>query len=263
MTDHGNSVHTQKHSAGEVTRCRLRDESTRGCGIAVGLPQPGGCPGHCAFYPLQQDIAGESFEGGHGAAHSVTRAELVGLHNDRGVANDGGDKGYAAARVAIAFFAGLRISEIRGLARPTITLTGRHPKMKVVQRADNFGRLGPLKSEAAYRTISLGSAAVTALRRWITRAPSSDQRLVFPNGIGRLEGYANIYHRIWTPLLVASGVTKTRPNSKGKKQPPPRAKYGMHVMRHAAASLWIEQGLQPKLVQQRMGHSTLQMTMDL
>ena len=36
-----------------------------------------------------------------------------------------------------------------------------------------------------------------------------------------------------------------------------------HTMRHVAASLWIEQDLPPKKVQELLGHSTLQLTMDL
>jgi len=36
----------------------------------------------------------------------------------------------------------------------------------------------------------------------------------------------------------------------------------MHAFRHAAASLWIEQGLNPKRIQALMGHSSIQMTYD-
>ena len=39
-------------------------------------------------------------------------------------------------------------------------------------------------------------------------------------------------------------------------------KYGMHSLRHAAASLFIEQGMSPKRVQALMGHSTIAMTFD-
>ncbi len=39
-----------------------------------------------------------------------------------------------------------------------------------------------------------------------------------------------------------------------------RPKYGMHGFRHAAASLFIEEGFSPKRVQDLMGHSTIQMT---
>jgi integrase len=38
--------------------------------------------------------------------------------------------------------------------------------------------------------------------------------------------------------------------------------YGMHSFRHAAASLFIEQGFSPKRVQVLMGHSTIQTTFD-
>jgi integrase len=41
-----------------------------------------------------------------------------------------------------------------------------------------------------------------------------------------------------------------------------RPKYGMHSFRHAAASLFIEEGFSPKRVQDLMGHSTIQMTFD-
>ena len=36
----------------------------------------------------------------------------------------------------------------------------------------------------------------------------------------------------------------------------------MHSFRHAAASLFIEQGFSPKRVQALMGHATIQMTFD-
>jgi integrase len=40
-------------------------------------------------------------------------------------------------------------------------------------------------------------------------------------------------------------------------------KYGMHALRHACASLWIESGKNPKAIQVLMGHSTIQMTYDV
>jgi integrase len=40
-------------------------------------------------------------------------------------------------------------------------------------------------------------------------------------------------------------------------------KYGLHALRHAAASLFIEQGFSAKRVQVLMGHSTIQVTFDI
>jgi integrase len=40
-------------------------------------------------------------------------------------------------------------------------------------------------------------------------------------------------------------------------------KHGMHALRHACASLWIENGMNPKRIQKLMGHSSIQMTFDI
>ena len=39
-------------------------------------------------------------------------------------------------------------------------------------------------------------------------------------------------------------------------------KYGLHALRHACASLWIEQGYNPKQIQTLMGHSSIKVTFD-
>ncbi|PYE23010.1 phage integrase family protein [Rhizobium sp. PP-CC-3A-592] len=43
----------------------------------------------------------------------------------------------------------------------------------------------------------------------------------------------------------------------------PVAKYNFHSLRHAAAALFIQQGMNPKRVQAIMGHSSIQVTYDL
>ena len=75
---------------------------------------------------------------------------------------------------------------------------------------------------------------------------------MLPNGRGNVEDLASIYRRGFAPLQVACGITKKN----GK------AKFGIHALRHAAASLFIEQGFMPKRVQTIMGHSSIQMTFD-
>lgn len=39
-------------------------------------------------------------------------------------------------------------------------------------------------------------------------------------------------------------------------------KYGLHSLRHAATSLFVEHGFTPKRVQSLMGHSSIQVTFD-
>lgn len=65
----------------------------------------------------------------------------------------------------------------------------------------------------------------------------------------------------WIPLLERAGLLDRVKDRKGKVRPV--LAFYPHVLRHVAASLWIEQGLQPKKVQELLGHATLSMTMDL
>lgn len=164
---------------------------------------------------------------------------------------------FAAAYAITAHFVGLRPSEQRGLQWPSVTLSGPHPCVTVKERADETGRLGPCKSESAYRTIPLGPAVVAVLRRWKLVCPppgGPGLHLVFPNGVGRVELLPNLYARMWRPLFWRAGE-----DGPAAIQP----YYNIHAARHFYASLLIDQGFAPKQVQERMGHSSIQVTMDI
>ena len=91
---------------------------------------------------------------------------------------------------------------------------------------------------------------MNTLKTWKSHCPKGKLDLVFPNGVGNVEGSSNIYHRILAPLQIECGIIK--PNGK--------AKYGMHAFRHAAASLFIEQGWTPKKIQSILGHADISLT---
>src|SRR5205085_915811 len=102
-----------------------------------------------------------------------------------------------------------------------------------------------------------GSRSVSIFRPRPRSVPCSTARkggakLVCPNGEGNVESLPNIHRRGLGPLEVAAaiGTDKLHP------------KYGLHALRHAAASLFISEGLSPKRVQSMMGHSTIQVTFD-
>lgn len=42
-----------------------------------------------------------------------------------------------------------------------------------------------------------------------------------------------------------------------------KPKFAIHALRHAAASLFIEQGWNPKKIQTLLGHASITMTMDV
>jgi integrase len=153
--------------------------------------------------------------------------------------------------ILVAIFCGLRASELRGLRWSDVDFEGR--QINVAQRADASHKIGKLKSKSAYRSIPLPSMVLNALREWKLKCPKGDLGLVFPNGSGNVESYANIIEHGFGPIQVAAGVIKSDRS----------VKYGMHALRHACASLWIENGMNPKRIQKLMGHSTIQMTFDV
>lgn len=153
--------------------------------------------------------------------------------------------------IITALFTGLRASEIRGLRWSDLDLTRK--VLTVSQRADAWKRIGAPKTEAGTRDVPLAPIVVNTLREWRLACPKGDLDLVFPNGAGNVEHHANIVGRGWMPIQVAAGVT----DAEG------RGRYNFHVLRHAAASMFIESGMNPKRVQVVMGHSSITVTYDL
>ncbi len=175
-----------------------------------------------------------------------------------------------------AVFTGMRSSELRGLRWQDVDLDRR--EIKIHQRADKYGCIGRPKSEAGERTIPVPPMVINVLREWRLACPHrrtcenatasqyiKEPYLVFPNGHGGVENHANIINRGWHPLQVEAGVIA--PQEVGLADL--RAKYtGLHSLRHFYASWLINRredgglGLPAKLVQERLGHSSITMTMD-
>jgi integrase len=165
--------------------------------------------------------------------------------------------------ILTAIFTGLRGSELRGLTWEDVDLkTG---EINVRRRVDRYGKFGPPKSAAGVRDIPLAPALISALREWRLACPKGELDLVFPNGVGNVESHMNILHRIFWPVQIAAGVIVMRDakDELGNITKVADAKYSLHALRHAAAALWIEQGLGPKRIQMLMGHSSIQMTFDV
>ncbi len=153
--------------------------------------------------------------------------------------------------VVTAIFTGMRASELRGLRWEDVDLDA--GVIHVRQRADQWGHMGPPKSKAGRRDIPLAPMVISTLKEWRLACPTGTLGLVFPNNRGKVESLTNIAKRVFRPLQTDNGITKEMG----------APKYGPHALRHAAASLFIEQGWQPKKVQTVLGHASIQMTFDL
>jgi integrase len=165
-----------------------------------------------------------------------------------------------------AIFTGLRASELRGLRWTDVDLEKR--ELHVRQRADRYSAIGKPKSESGERTVPLTPIVVNTLREWKLACPKSEAGLVFPSSGGLVEHHKNIVERGLIPTLIAAGVTTEEGRPDGEKIK--RAKYtGLHALRHFYASWCINRrvdgGLElpAKVVQERLGHSSIVMTMDV
>lgn len=161
-----------------------------------------------------------------------------------------------------AIFTGMRSSELRGLRWRDIDFDRR--EISVHQRIDEFGQVGRPKSGAGERTLPAPPLVINTLKEWKLACAPGDLGLVFPNGNGNPENHANIVNRGLIPAMVAAGVT-VQLDSEDKTA----AKYtGLHALRHFYASWCINRpqdgglGLPLKVVQERMGHSSITMTAD-
>lgn len=165
-----------------------------------------------------------------------------------------------------AIFTGMRASELRGLTWADVDLD--KAQIHVRQRADKYHVLGLPKSDAGQRTIPLTPMVVNALKEWRLACPKGDMNLVFPNGEGNVEWHQNIIKRGLHPTMIAAGVIVEEQQDDGEP-PMTKPKYtGLHTLRHWYASWCINRKadggleLSPKAVQQRMGHSSIQITFD-
>jgi integrase len=150
-----------------------------------------------------------------------------------------------------AIFTGLRASELRGLRWINVDLRG--AKLHVRERADRYLAMGKPKSGAGERTVPLPPMLVNTLREHKLKTKGE---FVFPTDTGNAQHYANVLHRGFEPALIAAKVL----DDKGKP------KYALHALRHFYASWCINRvedgglGLPLKMVQERMGHSSIAIT---
>lgn len=144
-------------------------------------------------------------------------------------------------------------------------------ELHVRQRADRFNNIGSPKTAAGERTVPPPPMVVNTLREWKLKCPKKDGRLwlVFPNGEGNVEWHTNLVLRGLQPTLIKAGVTARARNTKAPPlldkdgRPVIEAKYtGRHALRHFYASWCASVGLSMKVVQTRMGHSNIAVTMD-
>lgn len=114
-------------------------------------------------------------------------------------------------------------------------------------------RVGPTKTAGSAATVLLSPACLAALAVHRTAQVSqllaigaSDAGWMFVTADGRRMGRGSL-QRYWHQATDAAGLPRS----------------GWHILRHTCASLLIDQGAHPKVVQAQLRHATMGMTMDV
>lgn len=168
---------------------------------------------------------------------------------------------------------GLRASELRALQWRHVDF--KRNEICVRERADKYGRIDAPKSETSERNVPMTPELARTLAELKLQRGGKANDLVFGTRLGTVQNLKNIVTRGLQPTLIRAGVTIPMLDANGKQirdkkgKPMVRAKYtGMHALRHFFASWCINRpadgglGLPPKVVQERMGHSSIMLTMD-
>jgi integrase len=155
----------------------------------------------------------------------------------------------------LAIRGGLRIGEIAALRWPDIDLEG--AVVRVRHNLDIRCRpavLGPTKTGRT-RTVDIGQDTAEALRRHkltqmktrLALGPGwNDEDWVFTTASGRHIWREELKRADFDPICARLGLPRIR----------------LHDLRHTMATLMLAQGVHPKVVQERLGHSSIAMTMD-
>jgi integrase len=144
--------------------------------------------------------------------------------------------------VRLAALTGMRLGELLALSWDDVDL----------RRATLHIRASTTKTQRG-RVIDLDGQAAELLRQHEERQSDAikafgpayaDKTAVFANGVGKRIDPANL-ERAWRAICRKAGV-----------------KYRFHDLRHLHASELLRHGVHPKVVQERLGHASITMTLD-
>ena len=157
----------------------------------------------------------------------------------------------------VALATGMRQGELLGLKWDDLDLTGRSLQVKRQMKrvpGGGFEFTSP-KTKSGFRTIKLGSETVNVLtehyKRQLDKSAGAGQRwqdhgLVFPSTVGTPINPRNVL-RTFRKVLNDAGLPKIR----------------FYDLRHTAASLMLNHGVDVLIVSNRLGHSKPSTTLDV
>jgi integrase len=143
-------------------------------------------------------------------------------------------------------YTGLRWGELAGLRVGDIDALRRRLRVRatLIEASGQAPRLGPPKSAASERTITLPRLVVATLARHLSDHPPTDDMVWTTEQAAFLR--RGSFGRIWRKAVTESVGLPCR----------------IHDLRHTHAAWLIADGEHPKAIQARLGHGSISVTMD-
>lgn len=161
------------------------------------------------------------------------------------------------ALYVMALATGMRQGELLALRWHDVDLDGGSLQVRAAVHYTKDGYVfAEPKTKHSRRRIALSQMCVTALRehralqqveREALGSAWTDLDLVFPNTVGTPFGAENLVQREFYPLLKQAGLPRVR----------------FHDLRHTAATLLLERGINAKVVSEMLGHSDVSITLGI
>jgi integrase len=165
---------------------------------------------------------------------------------------------------------GLRPSEALGLSWRNVDLAS--GKIRVVQKLSRKNKkewkFDPPKSEKGKRPVTLPATLITLLSQHMDEQSKSGlpnpYNLVFPAFDGEPAYGNSISQNVFRPLLEKAklGEYVKVTNKHGKEVTRFISRFCLYDLRHTHATLLLLAGKHPQIMQERLGHGSIKITMD-
>jgi integrase len=147
--------------------------------------------------------------------------------------------------VRFAAYTGLRAGEICALRAGRVDLTNRRVTVaESVTEVNGHGLIFTPPKTYERRSVTLPGFLIEELEPRLSDDPTA---FVFPGSGGTVLRHKGFYRHTFKPAVRAAGL-------------PPHLRF--HDLRHTCASLCIALGAHPKAIQERLGHSSITVTLD-
>lgn len=154
------------------------------------------------------------------------------------------------ALIVLAIFSGLRQGELFGLEWNDVDLKAANLMVRrTVVDLGGVVTTSPPKTGKGQRLVELPQLAIVALekhRKTMAGEGLDKSVIVFPGEDGGYQRRFGPFRDQFKAILKAAGLPEIR----------------FHDLRHSAATLLLSEGVHPMIVQERLGHSTIAITMD-